>query len=167
MPRHMLPQTGTIVAYFADPTRRPMAAIVTKKISKALVNLSVFDAEAGTLSGKTSVALMDVGTAPASGAFCTPLPPNDPVNDGNTDVQSATARVTAAAVQTGGTTYAVGDIITLAATTGGAQLRVATVSTGAVATVTIVNVGSAKAGSTPANPVSQLSTTGTGTGATF
>lgn len=90
--------------------------------------------------------------------------------------------VTAAAVAAGGSGYAVGDIITLAAgaTTNPpigapAQLRVATLGGGgAVATVTVVNViqGSASplGGSYFAiqtNPVGQGSTTGSGTGATF
>lgn len=90
--------------------------------------------------------------------------------------------VTAATVAAGGTGYAVGDIITLAIgpTTsspigGPAKLQVATIGGGgAVATVSVVNqiAGSA----TPlggsyfapqANPQSQGSTTGLGTGATF
>ncbi len=89
--------------------------------------------------------------------------------------------VTAAAVAAGGTGHAVGDIITLesgpstSAPIGApAKLRVATVSAGAVLTVTVVNV---VAGSDPSlggsyfapqtNPVAQGSTTGSGTGATF
>jgi hypothetical protein len=89
--------------------------------------------------------------------------------------------VTAATVAAGGTGYAIGDIITLAsgATTSppiGApvQLRVATLSGSAVATVTVVNQVLGEA--TPlggsyfgiqTNPVAQGSTTGNGTGATF
>ena len=34
MPRHMQPQVGTQVWFFADPTRRPQTAIVTKRITK-------------------------------------------------------------------------------------------------------------------------------------
>ena len=89
--------------------------------------------------------------------------------------------VTAAAISAGGTNYAVGDIITLV--TGlntsppiGApvQLKVATLSGSAIATVTVVNQvpgtdevigGSYFAAQT--NPVAQGSTTGSGSGATF
>lgn len=89
--------------------------------------------------------------------------------------------VTAAAPVSGGSGYAVGDLITLASgpTTSppiGAPvvLRVATLSGSAVAIVTVVNqiLGSAtpQGGSyfaVQANPVAQGSTTGSGTGATF
>lgn len=89
--------------------------------------------------------------------------------------------VTAAAVQAGGSGYAVGDIITLAETPDGdapigapAQLQVATLSVTAVATVTVVNqiLGSStnQGGSYFAiqtNPVAQSATTGSGSGATF
>lgn len=74
--------------------------------------------------------------------------------------------VSAAAVQAGGTGYAVGDLIYLS---GAADfpvvLKVATLSGSAVATVTVVGVGPFVA--SPANPVSQASTSGSGTGATF
>lgn len=67
----------------------------------------------------------------------------------------------------GGSTYAVGDLITL---TGGTStvktvLRVATLSTTAVATVTVVNAGNYTV--EPTNPVAQGSTNGSGSGATF
>ena len=89
--------------------------------------------------------------------------------------------VTAAAVESGGTGYAVGDIITLpigpttSAPIGApVQLRVATVSAGVILTVTVVNVilGSATplGGSYFApqtGTIAQSSTTGSGTGATF
>ena len=89
--------------------------------------------------------------------------------------------VTAAAVVSGGTGYAVGDIITLpigpttSAPIGApVQLRVATVSAGVILTVTVVNVilGSATplGGSYFApqtGTIAQSSTTGSGTGATF
>lgn len=97
-------------------------------------------------------------------------------------VQTDTFRpVTAAAVVSGGTGYAVGDIITLPGTTQGqvpigapAQLQVATLSGSAIATVSVVNqvAGSAtsQGGSyfqPQTNPVAQASTDGSGTGATF
>lgn len=89
--------------------------------------------------------------------------------------------VTAATVASGGSGYAVGDLITLAQAPQGTApvgapvvLRVATLSTTAVATVTVVNqiAGEAtpKGGSyfaVQTNPVAQGSTTGSGTGATF
>ena len=89
--------------------------------------------------------------------------------------------MTAAAVVSGGTGYAVGDIITLpigpttSAPIGApVQLRVATAPGGVVATVTVVNVilGSATPlGGSYFSPqtgtIAQSSTTGSGTGATF
>lgn len=70
-------------------------------------------------------------------------------------------------VSAGGVGYVVGDQITLAGGTSSvaAILQVATVSAGAVATVTIVRNGMYSA--TPSNAVAQASTTGSGTGATF
>lgn len=90
--------------------------------------------------------------------------------------------VTAAAVAAGGSGYAVGDIITLDQADAGdppvgapAQLRVATVAAGAVATVTVVNQiwgsSSNQGGSyfelQTGVTWGQASTTGSGTGATF
>ena len=89
--------------------------------------------------------------------------------------------VVLATVVAGGSGYAVGDVITLEGTVSGdapigapVQLTVASLSGSAVATVTVVNVVN---GQSPAyggsyfsqqtNPVSQGSTTGNGTGATF
>ncbi len=82
-------------------------------------------------------------------------------------VNSAIYQVSSAAVQAGGSGYAVGDTIT---TTGGtainqAVLTVATLSGSAVATVTTTYGGTYTV--TPSNPVSQGSTSGAGTGATF
>lgn len=75
--------------------------------------------------------------------------------------------VSAATVQAGGSNYAVGDTITL---TGGsyytaAVLTVATLSGSAVATVTVTYPGFYV--SKPSNPVSQGSTSGSGSSATF
>jgi hypothetical protein len=68
----------------------------------------------------------------------------------------------------GGTGYVVGDIVTF---TNGVALVVNTLSGSAVATwkaitATGSNPGSVNSGSTPANPVTQLTTSGVGTGAT-
>lgn len=72
--------------------------------------------------------------------------------------------VTAPAVAAGGSGYAVGDQIT---SIDGVVLQVATLSTTAVATVTIVNGGSFATNNTTAGGLTQVSTTGAGTGATF
>ena len=74
-------------------------------------------------------------------------------------------KVSTAIVASGGTGYAVGNTITLG---NGVILTVATLTSTAVATVTITNPGSIDIAATPpTNPVAQLSTSGTGTGATF
>lgn len=89
--------------------------------------------------------------------------------------------VTAAAVASGGSGYAVGDIITLEGTTQGdppkgapVKLRVLTAPAGVVGTVEVVNQiqgeASPHGGSyfeEQTNPVAQGETTGSGTGATF
>lgn len=89
--------------------------------------------------------------------------------------------VTAAAVQAGGTGYAVGDQITLASTPDGEEpigapaiLEVLTAPGGVIATVDVVSqvldATPPQGGSyfnTQTNPVSQGSTTGSGSGATF
>ncbi len=71
-------------------------------------------------------------------------------------------------VGSGGANYAVGDLVTF---TNGVVLVVATLSGSAVATWKPIttspsNPGTVSTGSTPANPVVQLTTSGTGTGAT-
>jgi hypothetical protein len=80
-----------------------------------------------------------------------------------TAVSGAAAVVTAAAVAAGGGGYAVNDTITLA---NGVVLTVATLSADAVATATITDQGSITT-APPANPQAQISTSGTGTAATF
>lgn len=70
--------------------------------------------------------------------------------------------VVGATVAAGGATYAVGNTITLA---NGVVLTVATLNVTAVATVTITNPGIAT--TIPGNPQAQVSTSGSGTGATF
>lgn len=82
-------------------------------------------------------------------------------------VDSAIYQVTAAAVQAGGSNYAVGDVIALAGGTyiSPAVVTVATLSGTAVATVTVSYPGNYSV--TPSNPVAQGSTTGIGTGCTL
>ncbi len=82
-------------------------------------------------------------------------------------VNSSIYAVASAAVQAGGSNYVVGEQITL---TGGTfilpvVLTVATLSGSAVATVTVGYAGAYSV--KPSNPVSQASTDGSGTGATF
>jgi hypothetical protein len=67
-------------------------------------------------------------------------------------------------VAAGGAAYVVGDTINLG---NSVVLTVATVTSGAVATVTVALGGYIPSGSTPANPVAQVATSGSGTGATF
>lgn len=85
-----------------------------------------------------------------------------PVGGGITATAIPILKVVTATVSAGGSGYTVGDTISLS---NGVELTVATVSTGAVATVTITLPGSAT--TLPANPVSQDGTSGSGTGATF
>lgn len=74
-------------------------------------------------------------------------------------------KVSAAAVAAGGTGYVAGNTINLA---NGVVLTVATIAAGAVATATVTNAGSIPELATPpTGPQSQVSTNGTGTGATF
>ncbi|MDR3572260.1 MAG: hypothetical protein P4L50_00225 [Anaerolineaceae bacterium] len=67
------------------------------------------------------------------------------------------------AITAGGSGYAVNDIINYG---NSLSLRVTGVSSGAVTSWAIVTPGSILSGSTPTNPISQISTTGSGTGAT-
>ncbi len=77
-----------------------------------------------------------------------------------------TTKVVSIAVNAGGSNYLVGDIITLAGGTAGTKaiLTVASVSGGAVATVTITNAGAYTANSAS---FTQFATSGVGSGATF
>src|SRR5580765_7181299 len=163
MPRHMLPQVGTPVWFFADPTRRPQAAIVTKRISYTSFNLIVFSPQAGTASGILTVPFLELGLRPASGQFCTPTGIQDDI-DGATDVTTQTQRAASVAVTAGGTGYVVGDNLTLPANTGPITLRVTTAAGGIISAVTITNpVSATKPGPAPA----QSATGGSGSGATF
>src|SRR5579872_4373228 len=80
---------------------------------------------------------------------------------------SATYKATSAGVASGGSNYAVGDTITLDGGTysNPAVLVVETVSGSAVATVAVQTSGQYSA--KPANPVGQLATSGSGSGASF
>lgn len=74
--------------------------------------------------------------------------------------------ITAATVQAGGSGYAVNDTITLTGGSGTqAILKVLTITGSALATVSVQSQGAYTA--FPANPVSQGSSSGAGTGATF
>jgi hypothetical protein len=82
-------------------------------------------------------------------------------------VNSSIFQATSATVQSGGSGYSVGDNIPLTGGTAINQtvLKVATLSGSAVATVTVAYPGNYTV--VPSNPVSQGSTDGAGTGATF
>lgn len=107
----------------------------------------------------------------AEGAAGATYAPNDTITltGGTASVQGivevlTTKAVTAPAVAAGGTLYVVGDQITLQ---NGLIVQVATLSGSAVATVTIVAAGAFTANNTGAGGLTQISTTGAGTGATF
>jgi hypothetical protein len=77
---------------------------------------------------------------------------------------NATLQAVSTTLGVGGTGYAANDLITLS---NGVIIKVLTVSSGAVATMSIQSAGSIGGGSVPTNPVAQISTTGSGSGATF
>jgi hypothetical protein len=145
MPRSIKrPQVGHIVWYFANPApAAPLAALVCSTVTwsdateTGTFNLFVLSASA------VSSAVLGVAFTQAGGVY---------------------QQVTAAVIAAGGASYVIGDRITLS---NGVVVQVATVSAGAILTVTIVNPGSSVTASPPANPVAQVSTTGAGTGATF
>lgn len=113
---------------------------------------------------------MALGTSVAAAAGATYAPGDTITETGGTASQQAilevltTKAVTAPAVAAGGTLYAVADQITLQ---NGLVVQVATLSGSAVATVTIVNGGSFTTNNVSAGGLTQVSTTGAGTGATF
>lgn len=163
MPRHMLPQVGTTVWYFTDPTRRPQAAIVTKRVTNASYTLATFVAQTGAYLGATGVPFYELGMKPASGSFCTPTGIQDEL-DGAADTTTLSQKASSVAVTAGGTVYTVGDTLTLPANTGPVVLRVTTAAGGIISAVSIVSPGNAvKPGPAPAQSV----TGGTGSGATF
>ena len=163
MPRHMLPQVGTTVWFFADPTRRPQAAIVTKRTSYNQFNLAVL-IPAGTVTGILNVLFLEnPALRPASGQFCTPTGIQDDV-DGSGDTTTQTQRASSVAVTAGGTGYVVGDNLSLPANTGPILLKVTTAAGGIISAVSITNPGSA---TKPGPAGAQAATGGTGSGATF
>ncbi len=72
--------------------------------------------------------------------------------------------VSGAAVNLGGTGYAVGNTLNFA---GGVVLTVSTVASGGITAVTVTDPGSVPAGIQPPNPARQTATSGSGTGASF
>jgi hypothetical protein len=131
---------------------------------------SIPTAAAADGSGATLGISMSLGTTAAAAPGAT-YAPNDTITmtGGTASTQAllevlTTKAVTAPAVAAGGTLYAVGDNITLQ---NGMVVQVATLSGSAVASVTIVNGGSFTANNTTAGGLTQVSTTGAGSGATF
>lgn len=131
-------------------------------------SIPTLSAAGGT--GGTITPSMALATSSEAAAGTTYAPGDTITETGGTASQQAilevltTKAVTAPAVAAGGTGYAVGDNITLQ---DGMVVQVATLSTTAVATVTIVNGGSFPANNVAAGGLTQVSTTGAGTGATF
>jgi hypothetical protein len=105
----------------------------------------------------TSVPALSVSAAPSGGI--------------NAQINATLAVYGTPTVGTAGSGYTVGDFITLS---NGVVVKVATVSAGAVATLSPITTTGCNAGSitgagtaVPANPLAQVSTTGSGTGATI
>ena len=106
-----------------------------------------------------------ITSTPGSGYTSVPALAIDPPSAGGTQATaSATLKVVSAAEAAGGTGYAVNDTVTLS---NGVVLEVTAVTTGAISGVSVQNGGSLTSGAVPANPVAQVSTSGSGTGATF
>lgn len=147
-----------------------MTAGVVDAVGSGYTSIPTATAAGGT--GGTIAPSMAIATFVAAPAAAgTTYAPSDTITltggtagtQGILEVQTTTI-VTAPVVVAGGTGYVVGDQITCQ---DGVVLQVATVSTTAVATVTIVNGGSFTANVTSAGGLIQASTTGVGTGATF
>ncbi|MCC3246678.1 hypothetical protein LG047_15360 [Methylocystis sp. WRRC1] len=134
-------KAGSYMAVVSFPGRPP------EQFNNIGVGVGSIAVTSGT--GYTSVPAASVTAAPAGGINA---------------VINPTLKVVTATVSAGGSGYVVGDTITL---TNGVVLTVATVTTGAVATVTITNAGQITGGAAPTNPVTPSSTSGSGTGATF
>lgn len=108
------------------------------------------------------------GTVTAAGSYT--ILPTVSISAGGGSGATATLRMkglTPTAIAAAGSGYNMGDTITLAGGTNTSPtiLTVATVSGSGVATVTVTQAGSYSV--LPSNPVSQASTSGSGTGATF
>jgi lysophospholipase L1-like esterase len=110
-----------------------------------------------------TLALAQGRDRPAAMPLAAPSLPSSPPTVTSTKGSGASV----ATVASGGSGYAVNDLITLAGGTSNfpAVLQVITVNSGAVASAS-VRIGGAYS-STPTNAVAQASTTGSGTGATF
>jgi hypothetical protein len=125
----------------------------------------------GVGTGAVVTVAMGLLATPAIQAAGTSYAPNDTITTaGGTASQQAilhvqtTTLVAVPAVASGGANYAVNDQITLQ---NGAVVKVATLSGSAVATITLISGGSFTANNTSAGGLTQQSTTGSGTGATF
>ncbi len=121
----------------------------------------VFDNIASGIASATVTA----GTGYTSVPSATVTAPNIASGPQQQAIVSASLAITGTpTVSAGGAGYAVNDKITLA---NGVILNVASVSAGAVATVTVMSAGQLTGGAVPTNPNAQVSTTGSGTGASF
>lgn len=101
-------------------------------------------------------------TVTASGTYT--IVPTATTSGGTPEVGASISpvlQIHAAASSAAGAGYVTGDIVNLS---NGVSIKVGTL---AVAPITIINPGAIYNGSVPANPVSQVSTTGGGTGRTF
>ena len=90
MPRHMLPQVGTIVWYWSAPGKRPSAAIVCKRVSYTSFDLAYLVGDTGVSTPALAVPFLEnPGLKPASGAYCTPTGIQDDVDGASAGVQMA------------------------------------------------------------------------------
>ncbi|QWA09508.1 SGNH/GDSL hydrolase family protein [Sodalis ligni] len=106
--------------------------------------------------------LPDPGPVAFAGGGGTPV--YDNAGDVPLSIVAGLSGVSAAAIAAGGSGYAVNDTISLG---NGVVLTVTTVSSGVITAVSVTSAGSVSSSSLPTNPVSQSSTPGAGTGATF
>jgi hypothetical protein len=136
--------------------------------------------ETGMITGNVGIAGSITTSSIGTGAISASYAPGEiltltggtPINGKVATVIVNAVQVRMATIQAGGANYTVGDAFTFSGS-GYAQevsLEVATVSNGAVATVTISSPGEFNGGTLPANPVTpstQIVTDGAATGATF
>lgn len=113
-----------------------------------------------------AVGVMPGSTTAGTGYTLVPaLSISAPQASGGVQAQgNATLSVVSDTVAAGGTGNAINDLLTLS---NGVILKVTAATSGAVTTATVQSAGSLGGGAIPTNPVSVISTTGTGTGATF
>lgn len=120
--------------------------------------------------GGTFTPSMAIASSVAAAAGATYAPGDTITLTGGTATTQAileiltTKAILAPAVAAGGTGYVVGDTITLL---NGVVVTVATVSTGVVSTITLTSGGSFTTNNVSAGGLTQVSTSGVGTGATF